>query len=718
MGAGGAAHANVVAAGAAGFMTGSDKTKLDGLANYTLPIAGASTLGGIKVGANLSIDAGGVLSASGGSTTFAASREVSATKAVRADDSRLRTPFAINYIANPDAEIDLTGWVAYNDGASAVPVDGTGGTPAFGYAFTRSVNSSLSGTATFQIANQGNNVQGSGSAYAFAIDGCDANKSLSIKFEVLNVTSVSTGQYAVFVYDVTNARFCPISQNTITGNGTFTAQFSASSSTSYRLCVHTAGTAASNMYVLLDNFYVGPVYLPSCNAMSDWQDGGSASSRFGATTTAPTFGTLTRDKIWFRRVGDTLFVRVELEQTSAGGAGSGDYLLALPLGLSIDTSKCQTDNAAPVTFPKTTLGTFQVAPNTAYVGFGGWVHAYDATRVRFYGLSYNSGGASGDRWNDTSASRNFAVSSIRFSCEFSVPIAGWSGTTAVQPGSRYLWAQRFAANAVRVTAAPTQLGQYRARNGVTDTAPTTGPAASDGLRIHVNPAAGNINWYDIYVGPGKIVRWSVWQSAGRTAPIDKSIHYIVPAGTNTLQGCVSIYDPVSGVATIWTANSGVGRESLGLLPQNVEPTNGYCDILVADDPVPVALAPSVHVEAYDTAGQSATASVTNLQYATKLVDTHGAWSGSVFTAPVAGVYQFNHSSDTNAAMVHISVLYVNGTAVKSFMYFNSLSSWVYSGVHVFPMNAGDTASLRCANASYTRYTGRLNNTLSIARIGN
>ena len=36
-GSGGASHANVVAAGAAGFMTGSDKTKLDGLSNYTHP---------------------------------------------------------------------------------------------------------------------------------------------------------------------------------------------------------------------------------------------------------------------------------------------------------------------------------------------------------------------------------------------------------------------------------------------------------------------------------------------------------------------------------------------------------------------------------------------------------------------------------------------------------------------------------------------------------
>ncbi|RAJ33499.1 beta strand repeat-containing protein [Pedobacter cryoconitis] len=50
-----------------GLLTPADKAKLDGLGNgnYSLPAASATTLGGIKIGANLSIDADGVLSASG-----------------------------------------------------------------------------------------------------------------------------------------------------------------------------------------------------------------------------------------------------------------------------------------------------------------------------------------------------------------------------------------------------------------------------------------------------------------------------------------------------------------------------------------------------------------------------------------------------------------------------------------------------------------------------
>lgn len=46
--------------------TDTDKNKLQGLENYTLPTASSSTKGGVKVGAGLEIDQNGVLSATGG----------------------------------------------------------------------------------------------------------------------------------------------------------------------------------------------------------------------------------------------------------------------------------------------------------------------------------------------------------------------------------------------------------------------------------------------------------------------------------------------------------------------------------------------------------------------------------------------------------------------------------------------------------------------------
>lgn len=46
--------------------TTTEKTKLAGLSNYTLPAASTTTLGGVKVGSGLSIDGNGVLTATGG----------------------------------------------------------------------------------------------------------------------------------------------------------------------------------------------------------------------------------------------------------------------------------------------------------------------------------------------------------------------------------------------------------------------------------------------------------------------------------------------------------------------------------------------------------------------------------------------------------------------------------------------------------------------------
>ena len=52
--------------GAAGLMSAADKTKLDGIATgankYSLPTAATGTLGGVKVGSNITIDASGVIS--------------------------------------------------------------------------------------------------------------------------------------------------------------------------------------------------------------------------------------------------------------------------------------------------------------------------------------------------------------------------------------------------------------------------------------------------------------------------------------------------------------------------------------------------------------------------------------------------------------------------------------------------------------------------------
>lgn len=79
---------NTVTTSTAGLMSAADKTKLDGITSgankYTLPTASTSTLGGVKVGSNLSIS-NGVLSAT--NTTYSAATQ-STQGLMTADDKK------------------------------------------------------------------------------------------------------------------------------------------------------------------------------------------------------------------------------------------------------------------------------------------------------------------------------------------------------------------------------------------------------------------------------------------------------------------------------------------------------------------------------------------------------------------------------------------------------------------------------------------------------
>ena len=81
---------NNATASSAGLMSTADKTKLDGIAtganNYSLPTASASTLGGVKVGTNLSIS-NGVLSAT--DTTYSAATTSASGLMSAADKTKL-----------------------------------------------------------------------------------------------------------------------------------------------------------------------------------------------------------------------------------------------------------------------------------------------------------------------------------------------------------------------------------------------------------------------------------------------------------------------------------------------------------------------------------------------------------------------------------------------------------------------------------------------------
>ena len=126
------------------------------------------------------------------------------------------------------------------------------------------------------------------------------------------------------------------------------------------------------------------------------------------------------------------------------------------------------------------------------------------------------------------------------------------------------------------------------------------------------------------------------------------------------------------------------------------------------------LAPGVVVRASSDAGQSSGTTTTILQYEDEAVDTHAAWDGTTFTAPVDGVYAFSFSIWFAGAAAYW--VYTLGTADR--MEGVEITSGRYGMSGVVRALAGQTIQCWCnASAAWTRVTSGPGNALTITRIG-
>lgn len=252
----------------------------------------------------------------------------------------------INYITNFDIETDISGHVAYADAAAATPVDGTGGSPSI--TVTRSTSSPLRGTASALITKGAANRQGEGDGIAFTIDSADKNKQLKISFDYeasANYTGSSGSEYMVcYVYDVTNATLITTSNiNMPQGSGTQEITFNSTSSTSYRLIFHIAGTGTSSWTYKYDNLSVGPQQLVLSTAISNVQDWVPVFSNVGTVSNVVA-------KWW--QIADRIYVK---GSANVGTIAADVPRISLPNNFLIDSSELTAN-------PRNRLGTFSRSP--------------------------------------------------------------------------------------------------------------------------------------------------------------------------------------------------------------------------------------------------------------------------------------------------------------------------------------------------------------------
>lgn len=148
---------------------------------------------------------------------------------------------------------------------------------------------------------------------------------------------------------------------------------------------------------------------------SDWAQ---FTMSIGGVTTPPVLGTTSTNAAYWKRIGDTLYVKYDLVQTTAGAAGSGVYLFNLPnssnsaIGWQIDQYKSRVTSANQL----------------SVVGFGGITDG--ATPLALQVLVYSQYAVSLKTINPAptdvgSASYPLSNATQTISFYYQVPIAGW-----------------------------------------------------------------------------------------------------------------------------------------------------------------------------------------------------------------------------------------------------------------------------------------------------
>lgn len=603
-----------------------------------------------------------------------------------------------NYIAPyGNAEKGTTNWSTYADSAGSVPVDCTAGSP--GVTIGTTTSSPLQGVKSYQFIHDAANRQGNGWSTPVTIDRGDRNKSVTVSFqEELASGTFVTGAASdarIYLYDVTNSQLLypkGVDSDKINSlPGTFSADFDLTSSTSYRICVHTATTTATAWTLNADSVSFNVANGIRGPPIGNWNS---------FTPTGAWTGNITYTGQW-RRVGDSMEVNILLALT---GAPTGATLsVNLPSGYTIDTSKLGTGTASNAALP------------------GGVGSLLDSgTRAFDLTVAYNSTTSVNPLTlcDSNSACTNTIQPTQPFTfangdqvvLNFTVPIVGWSSNVTLE-NTRTFRASSVIANGTRVTATPTTLGQYRTRTRTqsaltyNDNAPGTGPSSVNGM-LQYNRAFGaaavttNTEAWDIFVGKNKVVQFVFYNTTGFTGFADASPSYDTAISSPT--GVQTSYDPATGVASTaaYVDSGGTGTVRTHHTGSGATNVPVYFDVIVGDTPVTMTSAPVVSAK-YQTSVATAFGSSLVVPFATKSWDTNNTFASNVFTCPRTGYV------DVKAFLSFASMAYTVNEFISLSIRKNTVSqsdriqraqattthNWDSFIEDTVPCNAGDTIDI-------------------------
>lgn len=604
---------------------------------------------------------------------------------------------AQNYIENPDAEVDTTGYAVYADAAGTSPVNGTGGSG--NVTWTRSTSSPLRSTASFLLTKDAANRQGEGVSYDFSVDTADQAKVMQISFDYLVSsgtfvagTSSTSSDVTVWIYDVTNSVLIqPSSFKLLSNSSTISDKFNAtfqtaSNSTSYRLIFHVGSTSASAYVLKFDSIAVSPSTYVYGTPVTDWKN-------FTPTGSWSTNTTYTGK---WRRVGDSMELDVSL--TLAGAPTAAGLTVNMPSGYTIDTTKISATTGGST--PILGVGTSWDSGTTIYQGY---VTYNSTTSVIVYANGASSTYTNAQQVSNT-VPMTWASGDIQ-SLKFSVPILGWS--SSVQTSDQ---------TDTRVVAARA----YRSGNQSVSTAAETDIVFNATSFDDVGGMNTSTGVYTIQV-PGKYrVKTSLYISSAASEVFTLSIYKTgVQVGqrffTATSDAMVEVDDVLNCVAgdTIKSTIDSTADTSYTIIGSSVAT---FTTIERLSGPLAIAASESISFAAH-TSTTAATTSAPFI-YTVKEHDTHGSYSTSTgkFTAPSAGKYAFQLVAYCGATVVS-ATFNKNGSTVVGRSSPTTASNYVGTGQIILSLVAGDTIEVR-PDVNATAITGSTLNMFSGMRIGN
>lgn len=683
----------------------------DGKANFTAGITAASlnlttALGIADGGTNngsLAVTAGGPLFTDGSKVMNAGAGVTGQILSSQGSSAMIWVdkPGPINYILNPAAAVDTSGWALYKDAAGTAPVDGTGNGLSAIITWTRNTTTPLRGAGDFLWTHTATNRQGEGVSYDFTIDVADKAKVLQISFDYY----VASGTYAstdttsditAWIYDVTNAALIqpagslvPNAVGPAKWQGTFQ---SASNSTSYRLILHASSTTATAYTMEVDNVVVGPQIVTQGAAVTDW---------VAYTPTIVGFGTPTSVTAEWRRIGDSIEIKGRFQSgTSTAVAAS----ISMPNGYTTDAAKI---------------------PNNANVGE--WKTNSTATSGFLFtgGVTSNTlslsiaGGINQNNGNAIAASGGWVIFN-----SFLIPITGWSSSNILSSDTdTRVVAAIYSTNAGNSYNTEAQV-DYEDKVLDTHGAVTTGASWKFSA-----PVSGV---YDItasvyFANASYVVNNTILLNLWKNGSLFKFIAVWKAAASITdligSSGSGSLYLNAGDYIDIRVTNN---RGSTALHNDGI-----YNQISIIRRSGPATIAASETVSALYT-GAPPTGTLTNAfnitTFGTKVKDSHGAYSSGTYTVPVSGTYSIQASCAHSATYVATSLalvsIFVNGAEAYRGTH-NPYGAQVNSvvptvSVNSVPLLAGALVTIRSYDDATTPTfaSSAISSYFSIVRTGN